>query len=207
MGSPNAWRSAAYLAATSSDACAMPSACAATPILPPSSVFMAILKPSPRSPRRLDFGISQSSKMRLQVELARMPNLSSGAPSEKPGVFLASTKKAEMPLCLSALSVVQKTTAASASRPFVIQLLVPLSTKPPSVSVANADAAPASLPFDASVSPKQPIFSPVKKPLKNVSACSSVQLASTGAKYSELCADTTTPVLAQPLDISSIASA
>ena len=50
IGLPNWMRSLAYATAASRAAWAMPSACAPIPIRPPSSVFMAILKPSPSSP-------------------------------------------------------------------------------------------------------------------------------------------------------------
>jgi hypothetical protein len=72
------------------------------------------LNPSPLLPRRFPFGIIQSSKIKLHVELALIPNLSSFLPNDKPSVgFL--TINALIPLCLSDLSVVAKTTAALAS--------------------------------------------------------------------------------------------
>jgi len=45
---------------------------------------MAILKPIPGCPNILSFGISQSSKIKLQVDEARIPSLSSFFPSDKP---------------------------------------------------------------------------------------------------------------------------
>lgn len=57
---------------------------------------MAILKPIPGSPSRLSLGIRQSSKMRLAVDEARMPSLSSFFPSVSPGVGMG-TRKALMP--------------------------------------------------------------------------------------------------------------
>ena len=54
------------------------------PIRPESRVIMAILKPIPGSPKRLSFGILQSSKITLLVAEARMPNLSSFLPRLKP---------------------------------------------------------------------------------------------------------------------------
>lgn len=57
---------------------------------------MAILKPSPGSPSRLSLGMRQSSKMRLAVDEARMPSLSSFFPSVSPGVGMG-TRKALMP--------------------------------------------------------------------------------------------------------------
>lgn len=75
---------------------------------------MAILNPYPGLPSIFSLGIEQSSKMRLHVEEPRMPSLSSFLPNESPGVGLGTTK-AEIPLCLSDLSVVAKTTVASDS--------------------------------------------------------------------------------------------
>lgn len=60
---------------------------------------MAILNPWPSSPIRLDLGMRTFSIMRLAVEEARIPSLSSLAPRENPGRFVGTTK-AEMPLCL-----------------------------------------------------------------------------------------------------------
>jgi hypothetical protein len=72
------------------------------------------LNPSPFFPSKFSFGIIQSSNIRLHVELALIPNLSSFLPNDKPSDgFL--TINALMPLCFRDLSVVAKTTAASAS--------------------------------------------------------------------------------------------
>ena len=92
---------------------------------------IAILNPSPGAPRRFSFGIKQFSNIRLQVDDALMPSLSSFFPNENPafnqaarrktyapedvpGMFFG-TRKALIPLCFNALLVVAKTTAASAS--------------------------------------------------------------------------------------------
>mmetsp|Transcript_1151 Transcript_1151/g.3226 ORF Transcript_1151/g.3226 Transcript_1151/m.3226 type:complete len:239 (+) Transcript_1151:88-804(+) len=206
MGLPNAWRSAAYVAATSSAACAMPSACAAMPMRPPSSVCMAILKPSPGSPSIAALGTAQSSKMRFAVDDPRIPSLSSGAPTEKPGAS-RSTRNAEMPLCFRDLSVVAKTTAASASRALVIQALVPFKTKWSPLSTAVVDAAPASEPFPGSERPKHPSFPPAANGAKNSAHCAASPRAATGAQYSELLTDMMTPADAQPREISSSATA
>lgn len=63
---------------------------------PTARLTMAILKPIPGSPSRLSLGMRQSSKMRLAVDEARMPSLSSFFPSVSPGVGMG-TKKALMP--------------------------------------------------------------------------------------------------------------
>lgn len=46
---------------------------------------IAILKPDPRGPSMLPRGILQSSRMRLAVEVALMPSLSSFFPRDRPG--------------------------------------------------------------------------------------------------------------------------
>ena len=70
----------------------MPSAWPATPVRPPSKVFMEILKPSPYAPKWLVEGMRLESMMRLVVESTRIHNLSSFAPREKPGVSIDTTK-------------------------------------------------------------------------------------------------------------------
>ena len=192
--------------AHSRDACAIPSACAAMPIRPPSSVVIATLKPSPRLPSRFPFGTRQLSMMRLPVDEARMPSLSSFLPRENPGASVG-TKKADRPLCFLSLSVVAMTTAACASCAFVIQALVPLSTHSSPSSVAVVFAAAASEPFPGSDSPKHPSFSPDANGVSHCAFCSSEPNLLTGSQYSELLTDMMTPVEAQPREISSIARA
>ena len=89
----------------------MPNACPATPIRPPSNVCIAILNPCPGSPIRFALGIRTFSIIRLAVDDARIPSLSSLAPNEKPSAFIGTTN-ADIPLCFSDLSVVAKTMAA-----------------------------------------------------------------------------------------------
>lgn len=80
---------------------------------------IAILNPSPALPKRFSFGILQSSNMRLQVDDALMPSLSSRFPKLNPGMGFG-TIKALIPLCLSDLSVVANITLHVDSYPFVI---------------------------------------------------------------------------------------
>mmetsp|Transcript_5561 Transcript_5561/g.23109 ORF Transcript_5561/g.23109 Transcript_5561/m.23109 type:complete len:249 (+) Transcript_5561:2068-2814(+) len=160
IGLPNAVRSPAYLAATSKEACAMPRAWAAMPMRPASRAFIAILKPSPSRPRICVDGTRTSSRMRFAVVDALMPSLSSGAPNEKPGLEVSTTKHV-MPLCLSALSVVANTTAPDATMEFVVHALVPFKIQESSPSRrAVIEAAAASDPFAGSESPKQPTLAP-----------------------------------------------
>src|SRR5215831_17762094 len=97
------------------------------PIRPPSSVLIAILKPSPSLPSRLRAGTRQSSKKIEHDQAALMPILRSGALRLKPGESVG-TMNAEMPRWPAALSVIAKRTIASALGPLVIQFLEPLMT-------------------------------------------------------------------------------
>lgn len=60
------------------------------------SLTMAILKPIPSCPSRFSLGIRQSSNIRLAVEEARMPSLSSFFPRDSPAVGIG-TRNALMP--------------------------------------------------------------------------------------------------------------
>ena len=110
---------------------AMPRAWEAMPIRPPSSVAMASWKPLPFTPSRRSFGMMQSSMMSSQVEEPRMPILSSGLPTLKPG-SVRSTMKALISFCLRPrLSVTKPVTAmmmnTSAKPAFVMKILEPFS--------------------------------------------------------------------------------
>lgn len=63
---------------------------------PDPSLTMAILKPIPSCPSRLALGIRQSSNIRLAVEEARIPSLSSFFPNDSPAVGMG-TRNALMP--------------------------------------------------------------------------------------------------------------
>src|SRR3972149_5281521 len=78
------------------EALAIPRACAAIPMRPPSRVFMATLKPSPSFPRRFFAGTRTSSKMIEDVADALIPIFFSGFPREIPFHFM-STPKAVIP--------------------------------------------------------------------------------------------------------------
>ena len=58
----------------------MPTACAAMPMRPLSSMDIASLNPTPKGPNKLALGILQSSKLTVAVDDARMPSLSSFFP-------------------------------------------------------------------------------------------------------------------------------
>lgn len=109
---------------------------------------MAILNPMPGSPSKFSLLTVQSSKFKVQVDEPRIPSLSSFLPNDRPEKCLNfsnhryqrtyhvslspghgfGTRKALIPLCFFDLSVVAKTTAASASYPLVIQHLAPFNS-------------------------------------------------------------------------------
>ena len=72
-----------------------------------------------------------------------------------------------MPLWPAALSVIVKSTMASASGPLVIQFFEPLMTYSSPLRTATVFCAAASLPASGSVRPKQPSFSPRAKGARN----------------------------------------
>ncbi len=100
---PNWRRSFAYAAAASYAACASPSAMAAMPMRPPSSVFRKSLSPSPSAPRRFSAGMRQSSKMSSPVLLAWRPIFSSMRPMLNPGVSASTMKALIFPAVLLAI--------------------------------------------------------------------------------------------------------
>src|SRR5713226_4033909 len=73
MGLPKVFRSPLYSIASSNAARAIPIACAAIPIRPPSRVLMATRKPSPSLPSRFLAGTRQSSKKMEHECAALMP--------------------------------------------------------------------------------------------------------------------------------------
>ena len=77
IGRSNCSRSPAYDLASSSAACATPTACAAMPIRPSVSVRNAAESPFPGSVRRFSAGTRQSSKLIPVVSDARSPSFSS----------------------------------------------------------------------------------------------------------------------------------
>ena len=82
----------------------MPSAWAATPMRPPSSVDIAILKPSPSSPSRFSAPTRQSSRNTWVVAEARMPSFFSFAPVRSPQASDGTRKAAERPSVAAVLS-------------------------------------------------------------------------------------------------------
>src|SRR2546421_237095 len=93
IGRPNACRSFAYSRATSYAACAMPTACAAIAIRPPSSVAIATWKPFPSSCSNRSPSTSASTEIEFVVDELR-PSFSSRPVTR---TCSASRTNAEMP--------------------------------------------------------------------------------------------------------------
>src|SRR5437764_15042409 len=94
-------------------------------IRPPSRDERAILKPCPSSPRRLDAGMVQSSKISSLVGEECSPILRSVLPKEKPGVPFSTMKQLTPAPPLPAL-VRAINRYMSASPPFVPHIFEPL---------------------------------------------------------------------------------
>ena len=75
IGWPNAWRSRAYLAYSSTQPWHRPVARAATAMRPSSRVRRKLARPLPRSPRVLATGTRQPSKTSSRVSEACQPTL------------------------------------------------------------------------------------------------------------------------------------
>ena len=148
---------------------------------PPSSVCMAILKPSPSLPSMFFAGTFISSKNMEHECAALMPIFLSGAARRNPGVSVG-TRKAVMPLLPFDLSVMVKRRIASATGPLVIQFFEPLMTYSSPLRTATVFWAAASEPASGSVRPKQPSFSPRAKGTRNSRFCSSVPNFDTGSQ-------------------------
>ena len=177
MDLPNCFLSFTYATVVSSAPSAIPSACAAIPIRPPSSVCIAIAKPLPFWPSRFSLGILQSVKISSYVEEPRIPILFSFVPKENPGVPF-STINAEISFCIlprfSILPVTAITMYTSASLPFVIKHLLPFSTHSSPSRTAFVCCPCASVPAPGSVRPKAPSFSPFARGTTYFCFCSSV---------------------------------
>ena len=110
--------------AASNASVAIPTAWAAMPIRPPSRVAMAILNPSPSSPRRSAAGTLTSVRKISTVPEALTPSLIWCLERSKPGVE-ASTMKAEMPRTFLSGFVIAKSRQRSAACPHVMKTFWP----------------------------------------------------------------------------------
>ena len=199
IGCPNCTLVFAYSMESSNAPLAIPIAWAAIPILPPSKVDKATLKPSPTSPSWFFFGILASSKINSAVDEPLIPSLSSNFPTLNPGVLSKSTIKATIPLCFLDLSVWAINTQVFASPPFVMNNFVPLTIHSSPTNFAVVEIFAASDPALGSVNPRQPNFSPFAIGVKYSFFCSSVPYLKIGSQAKELLTDIMTPVEAQYL--------
>ena len=156
---PNCFLCFMYSIVTSRAPSAIPRACEAIPIRPPSRVCIATLNPLPSPPRSLSLGMRQFWKISSVVEEAQIPILSSVLPIENPGSFF-STMNALIPWLPFDLSVIAITTNTSAYPPFVMKHLAPFSTHSSPSSSALVCCPDASVPAFGSVRPKAPSFLP-----------------------------------------------
>ena len=151
-------------------------------------------------------GIRQSVKMSSYVADPQIPILFSLVPNVNPGVPF-STMNADISFIIlprfSIFPVTAKITYTSASLPFVIKHLLPLSTHSSPSRTAFVCCPCASVPAPGSVSPNAPSFSPFARGTTYFCFCSSVPNVMIGSTQSDVCAETITPVVPQTFDISS----
>ncbi len=95
-----------------------------------------------------------------EVSEARMPSLFSFLPARNPCMPRSSTKAEMLWWRGPAGSVTAKTTQTSPSRPWVVKVLAPLSTHPPSTRSARVRVPAASDPAPGSVRLQAPILVP-----------------------------------------------
>ena len=121
---PKALRSLAYWSDLSYAPLAIPRACAAIPIRPPLSTFIANLNPNPSSPILFAFGTFTSWNIKECVSLPLIPSLSSFLPTIKPSISEVTIRQL-IPLCPFSTSVWAITRNVLPVLPLVIQFLVP----------------------------------------------------------------------------------
>jgi hypothetical protein len=160
MGLPNCLRSFACPADSAMSRFIAPMAPPPRPLRPLLRMFMATLKPPFLGPSRWSCGTSTSSRYTVQVELARMPILSSCAPTETPAMSRV-TMNADRCARSPGGPVFAKTVKKSAMPALVIQIFEPLRTKPSAVSSAVVRTEAASEPAPSSVRQNAAIISPV----------------------------------------------
>ncbi len=125
IGIPNWTRSFEYWAACSKAARATPTAPIAVPGRVKSRVRIAILKPSPSSPRRLATGTRTSWKASAEVSVERWPILSRCFSTTTPSAS-AGTTNAVRPRCFFDLSVEANTVNQAAWPALVMNIFEPL---------------------------------------------------------------------------------
>ena len=145
----------------------MPTAWAAIPMRPPSSVVIAILNPSPSSPSRSAAGTRTSVRKISTVPDALTPSLTWWRERSKPAED-ASTRNAEMPRVFFSGFVMAKRRQTSAAWPQVMNTFWPEIRYASPSRVARVFWLPASDPASGSVRAKQPSFSPRASGVRNL---------------------------------------
>src|SRR5262245_30002008 len=201
IGLPNCRRSSAYARAVSYAACAMPSACAAIPIRPPSSVDIATENPFPSSCRSRSRPTCAPSIARSTVEDELRPSFASsrvtraGSPRRLP---------AETPFGPGVSGSVRATSSTVPPKPpFVIHCFEPVIDQPSPSAAAAVLSDPASEPASGSVSAKAPIASPHASGGTNRLRCSSMPKPRIGRVTALVCTATVTPTPASARESSS----
>jgi hypothetical protein len=129
-------------------------------------------------------GSRTSSSTSSEVTDARSESLRPTLGAENPGVSVGTTKPRTL------VSVWAQTTATSATEPLVIHILVPFSTQSSPSRLAWVRMPAGLEPKSASVSPKQPIASPVAIGGNQVVFCSSLPNFQIANMAREPCTDT-----------------
>ena len=162
---------------------------------PPSSVFMACLKPTPSSPSRFSAGTRTSSRISSEVSLARMPSLFSCLPACSPFMPF-STMKALMPSVPCPGRVRAITTAIPPTVAWVMKFLraVEDSSRRRPASPRCA-ARPRRCPASGSVSAQAPITLPLASGTQVRRFCASLPMAKMWFEQRLLCAAMLRPTL------------
>ena len=166
-----------------------------------SSVCIAILKPSPSSPRRFAAGTTTSVSANAEVSVERWPILSRCFSTETPGASIG-TMKADRPRWPLLGSVLAKTTVQAAWPAFEMNVFEPLRTysspRRSAVDLIRATSEPAS----GSVRPKEQRIGSSSSGGSHSRFCSSVPASRTGPAPSVF-AVSDTAIPAQPQESSS----
>ncbi len=140
---------------------------------------MAILKPSPSSPRRFDAGTTTSTRAKAEVSVERCPILSRCFSIVTPGVSIGTTN-AEMPRCPLSGSVFANTTVQVAWPAFVMKVFDPLRTYSSPRRTAVVFIRATSDPASGSDRPNEQRIGSSMRRGSHSAFCSSVPAISTG---------------------------
>ena len=192
--------------ASSTAACAMPSAWPEIPIRPESRARIATVNPWPSAPRRFSAGTTTSSSTSSPVGEPLSPIFLNTCPTRSPGVA-DGTRNALTPAAFSPGPVRANTTYRPAWPTLVMKTLVPLRTYPSPVRRALACSDAASEPDAGSVSANAPSSSPEASRGSHFRFCSSVPNSRIGSLPTLVCTSTITEVEAHACASSSMQTA